>query len=320
MSTTHSDPTDDTDEQEPTVAFGESDSRADDMRERLDSWVEDLADLTDEALASDQFQEWLDVQIKFHDYSHRNTLLIKLQCPEATKVAGYWTWQNEFDRHVQEGESAIWIWAPIITNRCPKCENAPSYHDKTDCDYDETDPENWPEGLVGFKSTSVFDVSQTEGEPLPELDGEAHGDPDGLVKALIDAGDDLGFEVDIVAPDQWEHGSKKGICKRRSPVTMHPIIEVRDRDNSADLARTLIHEIAHAILHFEPEEDEEEAKIEVEAEAVAYTVCRHFGLDAANSRFYLAAWDGDAPETVHDRLSRISNTAQKVIEVVNPPE
>lgn len=87
----------------------------------------------------------------------------------------------------------------------------------------------------------------------------------GLVDALIDAGEELGFEVELVAPDQWEHGSSKGICKRRSPVTIHSVIEVRDRDDSADLPRALIHEIAHAILHSEP--DEAEAKLDAEAEA-----------------------------------------------------
>jgi hypothetical protein len=86
---------------------------------------------------------------------------------KATKVAGYHTWQSEFDRHVKEGESAIWIWAPIITKRCPKCESSPQYLEKSDCEYEETPPEEWSKGLVGFKPTSVFDISQTEGEPCP---------------------------------------------------------------------------------------------------------------------------------------------------------
>jgi len=93
------------------------------------------------------------------------------------KIAGYNTWRNEFDRHVQEGEDAIWIWAPIITKQCPECENSQSYHEQSDCEYDETPPDEWSNGLVGFKPTSVFDVSQTEGEPLPELETEATGMP-----------------------------------------------------------------------------------------------------------------------------------------------
>ena len=105
------------------------------MNSTIEQWIDDLVDGVDDAQASAEFQEWLDVQSRFHDYSHRNTLLIKLQCPEATNVAGYNTWRNEFDRHVQEGEQAIWIWAPIIAKQCPECENSPSYHERSDCDF-----------------------------------------------------------------------------------------------------------------------------------------------------------------------------------------
>jgi len=298
-------------------SFDERETRSTEMQESLEQWVEDLASMTDDARASEEFQEWLDVQSKFHDYSHRNTLLIKHQCPKATRVAGYRTWQSEFDRHVQEGESAIWIWAPIITNQCPDCENSPSYHEDSDCDYDETPPEEWSEGLVGFRPTSVFDISQTEGEPLPELDTAADGDADGLVDALVAAGARLDVEVRLVAEEDWDHGSARGVCTRRSPMSLRPLIEVRDRDNEADLARTLIHEFAHAMLHFEPDENDAEAKLEVEAEAVAYVVCRHFGLDVDNSTFYLAAWDDDAPETLHNRLGRIASSAEELIETVD---
>jgi hypothetical protein len=316
MSTKHSK----TPDQEPNAAtthsFDDSDTRADEMREQLDAWVEDLADLTDEAQASEQFQQWLDVQSKFHDYSARNTLLIKLQCPEATKVAGYHTWKDEFDRQVQAGEEAIWIWAPIITNKCPECGNSPSYHERADCEYDETEPDEWSRGLVGFRPTSVFDISQTEGEPLPELETEAHGETDGLVEALLEATDDIGVDAHIVPPEEWTHESASGVCKRRSPTTTNPVVEAVDRENRADLASTLIHEFAHAKLHFGCEEEPERASREVEAEAVAYIVSRYFGLDADNAAFYLAAWDGDAPETVRDRLDRISQTATDIIDAV----
>ena len=120
-------------------SFDDSDTRHDEMHDSLEAWVEQFAELSDEARASTELQKWLDVQSRFHDYSYRNTLLITLQCPEATKVAGYNTWQAEFDRQVQEGEEAIWIWAPIIAPQCPACGNSPSYHADTDCEYDETD-------------------------------------------------------------------------------------------------------------------------------------------------------------------------------------
>ncbi|WP_246986851.1 ImmA/IrrE family metallo-endopeptidase [Halorientalis marina] len=298
-----------------TKRFDDRETRDEQMRATIDEWVADLTDLVDDARASEEFQEWLDVQSRFHDYSHRNTLLIKQQCPEATKVAGYRTWQEEFDRHVQEGESAIWIWAPIITTRCPECENAPSYHDKIDCDYDETPPEEWDEGLVGFKPAPVFDVSQTEGEPLPELDTDTHGDGSELVDALQAAAPTLDVEVRIVAQSDWSHPGAKGVCSQ-AVQDEHPVVKATNRANSADLATTLIHEYAHALLHFQMDDDSERAKREVEAEAVAYVVGRYFGLDTRNAAFYLAAWADDETDTITDRLQRISTTATTIIDAV----
>jgi len=300
-----------------SVSFEETDTRHDEMHSTIEDWIDDLVDHVDDAQASAEFQEWLDVQSRFHDYSHRNTLLINLQCPEATKVAGYNTWRNEFDRHVQEGESAIWIWAPIITKQCPKCENSPSYHEQSDCEYDETSPDEWSKGLVGFKPTSVFDVSQTEGEPLPELETEATGNADDLVPALTDAADELGVTVRIVDADEWEHGDAKGVCKYRSKRDLQPVVEAKARSNQADLAVTLIHEYAHALLHADVTDETERSKREVEAEAVAYIVGRYFELDTSGSAFYLAAWQDDDADAIQERLGRIGSTAEELIETVD---
>jgi len=229
-----------------SVSFEETDTRDDEMNSTIEQWIDELVAGVDDAQASEEFQEWLDVQSRFHDYSYRNTLLIKRQYPEASRVAGYRTWQEEFDRHVTEGESAIWIWAPIITKQCPECENSPSYHENSDCDYDETPPEEWSKGLVGFRPASVFDISQTDGEPLPDLDTEATGDAGDLVSQLTDAADEIGVTVRIVPAEEWTHGEAKGICEQLSLVDVQPLVEVRDRENEADLARTLIHEYAHA--------------------------------------------------------------------------
>ena len=94
-----------------SVSFDQTDTRSDEMNSTIEQWIDDLVAGVDDAQASAEFQEWLDVQSRFHDYSYRNTLLIKQQCPGATRVAGYRTWQEEFDRHVQEGESAIFLQA-----------------------------------------------------------------------------------------------------------------------------------------------------------------------------------------------------------------
>ncbi|GAB7011380.1 MULTISPECIES: DUF955 domain-containing protein [Halorubrum] len=301
---------------DPSVSFEETDTRHDEMHSTIEQWIDDLVAGVDDAQASEEFQEWLDVQSRFHDYSHRNTLLIKLQCPEATKVAGYNTWRNDFDRYVQEGEQAIWIWAPIITKQCPECENSPSYHEDSECEYDETVPDEWSKGLVGFKPTAVFDVSQTDGEPLPELETEATGDAEDLVPTLTDAASDLGVTVRIVEADDWEHGNAMGVCESRSLHDLQPVVKAKARENQADLAVTLIHEYAHALLHFDVDDDTERAKREVEAEAVAYIVGRFLGLDTSGSAFYLAAWENDDAEVIQDRLGRISSTAQEIIGTV----
>ena len=297
-----------------SVSFDEADTRSEEMHSTIENWIGDLVDAVNDAQRSEAFQEWLNVQSRFHDYSYRNTLLIKQQCPEATRVAGYRTWQEEFDRHVKEGESAIWIWAPIIEKRCPECENSRSYHEDSDCEYDETPPEEWSKGLVGFKPAPVFDVSQTEGEPLPELDTAAKGAAGDLVARLTEAAEELGVTVRIVSEAEWSHGEAKGVCKPLRGGDEDALVKVKDRSNSADLAGTLIHEYAHAQLHLGISDEDERAKREVEAEAVAYVVGRYFELDMSGSVFYLAAWESDDSTVVQERLGRISRTAQEVID------
>jgi len=298
--------------------FDDSDTRRDEMHDSLEAWVEQFARLSEEASASAELQEWLDVQSNFHDYSYRNTLLIKRQCPEATKVAGYNTWRNEFDRHVLEGESAIWIWAPIIAKQCPRCGNSQPYHASGDCEYDETPSEEWDKGLVGFKPVPVFDVSQTEGEPLPELDTAAHGDgsEDEILNALLGAAPELGVRVNLVPPEEWTHGDAAGVCTKRSTYDCSLLVEVKDVDNDAQVASVLAHEYAHALLHFDVDDADEQVKREVEAESTAYVVSQYLGLDASNSVFYVAAWDGDPAETIQDRLQRIVDTARAIIAAV----
>ena len=163
----------------------------------------------------------------------------------------------------------------------------------------------------------IGDVSQTEGDPLPDLDTEATGDTDGLVDRLTDAADTLGVTVLLVSADGWTHGEAKGIYEQLSLVDMHPRVDVRDRENDDDLARTVMHEYAHALLHFNVDDNTERSKCEVEVEAVAYVVGRYCGLKTSGSAFYLAAWASDDPEVVRERLGRISRTAEDVIEVLD---
>ena len=300
------------------TTLDEKDTRKDAMVQTIEAWCDELTSLVADARAGEHFQSWLDVQSRFHEYSYRNTLLIQSQYPDATRVAGYKTWQTEFNRQVTKGEQAIWIWAPIIAKQCPECGNSPSYHESTECSYSETPSSEWSRGPGAFRPVSVFDVSQTEGEPLPELQTDATGTVDGCFQALCEASEELNVLIDIVSPATWEHGGAKGVCMTDVSESESIPVEIKDAGDRAAVAGTLIHEYAHALLHSGPESvsTPERAKREVEAEAVAYIVGRHLGLDMRGSAFYLAAWQGDKPETVMERLSRISRAAKTVIEAV----
>ncbi|WP_232700845.1 ImmA/IrrE family metallo-endopeptidase [Halobacterium wangiae] len=300
---------------DPGVCFEDFGTRRDEMHQTINEWIEDLAGSVGEARASAEFQDWLNVQSQFHDYSYRNTLLIRTQCLGASRVAGYHTWQNEFERHVKVGESAIWIWAPIITKQCPNCGKSPTHHERGDCEYNDLPTDEWPRGLVGFRPTAVFDVSQTEGEPLPELDTEARGDALGLVTALIDAGETLNIDVCLVEAGEWEYGDALGVCTPGSSGDSRAFVEVKACSNQASMAGTLIHEYAHALLHTDIDETER-SKREVEAEAVAHVVGRYYNLDTSGSAFYLAAWEPDNPEIVRERLERITRTATRIIDAL----
>lgn len=300
--------------------FGDKDTRRDEMATAIDEFADQLLDDAEQAVESEAFQDWLDAKSKFHDYSDRNTLLIQMQMPDATHVAGYNTWQ-ELGRQVQQGEEGIWIWSPIFAQKCPSCGNAPGYHDRVSCTRNESDDtDEWQRGVVGFRPTTVFDISQTEGDELPELECETQGEADGLVDDILAAAGNYEFDVSVVDPDAWEWGSnKKGVCYKEQGSSSQSI-EAPDRDNQADLARTLIHEYAHALLHKDSYSDDERARREVEAESVAYIVANYFGLDPSNSAFYLAGWDADCEDTIQDRLQRISNTAEELITAVEPEE
>jgi hypothetical protein len=142
------------------------------------------------------------------------------------------------------------------------------------------------------------------------------GDAGDLVEQLTAAADELGVTARVVPDEDWTHGETKGIREQLSLVDVQPLVEVHDRENDTDLARTLIHKYAHALLHFDVDDDIERSKHEVEAEAVAYVVGRYCGLDTSGSAFYLAAWESDDPEVVRKRLGRISRTAEEIIDVL----
>lgn len=201
-----------------------------------------------EVFVSERFQNLLDTMSKFYRYSANNCMLIAMQKPDATMVASYKKWQSDFGRQVRKGEVAIRILAPIKHKVAPKPGE------------DEDDERFW----LSFKPVPVFDISQTDGEPLPdivaELDDKVSG-YDALVEKLISI---------ATVPVRWEDISTgaNGYFSHKG------FIALRNGMSELQTVKTLIHEIAHSILHCKggTEEKADCNEREVQAESVAYVV------------------------------------------------
>jgi len=231
----------------------------------LDTLTEGIERLTTSAT----WRAHLDVQGRFHHYSFSNSLLIGAQDPGASRVAGFATWKR-LGRSVRKGERAIWILAPVTGRRT-----------RSD-DGEERRP------VVGFRPVPVFDVAQTEGDPLPEVCRVLQGDdPEAWFARLVGCAGSLGYSV--VSTEL--PGATNGDCafaRRR--------IRVECRNERAQQVKTLAHELAHALLH---EGTDDRPLAELEAESTAYVVCRTFGLDTGEYSFgYVACWAGGGPEAV----------------------
>ena len=260
-----------------------------------------------EVFASDHYREYLSAMNKFHSYSYNNSLLIHLQKPQASYVAGFKTWET-LGRHVKKGEKGITILAP-----CPY--KSVNYVDVVDPNTGQVkrDAQGNPMkerreiSYTNYKATSIFDISQTEGKSLPELAKELQGEiPD--YKILMDS-------TREVAPvpirfDTWNE-TKKGHYNLAEKE-----IVIKSGMSELQTIKTAIHETAHSILHKDKEHTKDSATMEVEAESVAFVVCQHLGLDTSDYSFgYLASWssDKDLPE-LKSSLQTIQKTAHDMIE------
>ncbi len=261
-----------------------------DLRAEVDAHLEELARLTDEARISDEMGKYLNVMSQFHRYSLHNVCMILRHRPEATRVAGYKTWQK-VKRQVNRGEKGI----PIIVPRPYKKEAK-----------DPLTGERKTEEGVYFGVGYVFDVAQTSGEPLPtapewDTQGEEGAE---LGNRLTACAEHFGVSV--------EEAELPSGCQG---VSMGGRIALRPGITPLGKATTLSHELAHEMLHQgNAEAFQDRSASEMEAEAVSYVVCRHFGLQT-NAPNYLALWHADSKK-LRERMERISGTARKIITFV----
>ncbi len=255
--------------------------------ERLHAGVAELLD-------SQVWQDALKFKAKFHSYSFNNALLIYLQRPDATLVAGYRRWQ-ELGRQVKKGETSLAILAPIV------CKVADEGSDERE------------RRVVGFRSARVFDVSQTDGEPLPELPGLTvlEADSEAIREVLVRA---EAFAAAKGLPVYYRE-LREGVFGSFS-VTKRAITVRADLPPLQTL-KTLIHELAHALLHAEPKKGEQRHLCELEAESCAFLVLHELGLDTSRYTFpYLASWT-DHPDELLVAGEKASRAAAGMVAAFN---
>ena len=287
----------------------DTEGKVKEVTERLEAGVRELFE-------SERYQAYLKAMSKFHDYSLNNTLLILMQKPDASLVAGFGKWRDDFERHVKRGEKGIKIFAPAPYTIKKEAEKI---------DPDTGQPVIGADGkpvmeqreikIPAFKVVSVFDVSQTDGKEIPDLSVDA-------LTCSVEQYEDFWRVLKEVSPVPVElekieggaHGYYSLADKR---------IAVDEGMSELQTIKTLIHEIAHAKLHdidlnAPPEELENRPNRrtrEVEAESIAFTVCQHFGLDTSDYSFgYVAGWSSDKEiKELKASLETIRTTASALI-------
>jgi antirestriction protein ArdC len=265
------------------------------MSDKLRAAHEKLQQAVAEIVSGDDWKRMLKIASKFHRYSFNNHLMIFLQRPDATVVAGFTRWKS-LGRFVRKGEKGIAIFAPC------------RYKTKVETDAGE---EQTVQQIRGFRVVHVFDISQTEGDELPDLDAvrpkllDADA-PEGIWDALVAQADAAGFAV-----VRNRRGSENGYCDFSSKQ-----IAVRPDVAPAQAVKTLVHELGHALLHSDELPRSKEVA-EVEVESVAYIVCDAMGLDSGDYSFaYVARWSEGSTDLLKETGERVIECAKGILEAL----
>ena len=292
-----------------------SEKPAEKLKEITDRLEQGITELFD----SERYKEYLRVMSKFHNYSFNNTLLIAMQKPDASLVAGFSAWKNNFGRNVMKGQKGIKIIAPSPFKIRQEVEKIDPHTQKPIIGKDGKPVTEEKEiKIPAYKVVSVFDVSQTEGKELPDIAvDELTGDVD-RYKDFFAA-----LEKTSPVPIAFENieGGSHGYYHLEDKR-----IAINEGMSELQTLKTTIHEIAHAKLHdidLNAPKDEQprvdRRTREVEAESVAYTVCQHYGLDTSDYSFgYVAGWSsGRELSELKSSLETIRSAAAEIINSID---
>ena len=290
-------------------------------RERLQQITAGIEQGIKELFESEKYIRYLSVMSRFHRYSVNNTMLIYMQKPDATLVAGYNKWKNQFERHVKKGEHGITIIAPtpfkkkIEEQKLDPDTKAPMLDQDGKVIMEEREVE-----IPMFRPVKVFDVSQTDGKPLPELASSLSGNVQNY-EAFMEA---LRRSAPVPLSVEPMAANMDGYF---SPDQQR--IAIRAGMSEVQTVSAAVHEIAHSKLHNyakvqkeaarasdkEPPKKKDRNTEEVEAESISYAVCQYFGIQTGENSFgYIATWSQDKtlPE-LRASLETINKAAGELI-------
>lgn len=260
--------------------------------ERLKAVTDKLEAGVTELFEGGRFADYLRTMSKFHRYSFGNIILISMQFPGATQVAGFQDWKKKFGRTVKKGEKGIRILAPCSFRSATEWIKRDPVTRQPVLDANGKPViERRPTGAYRFTVVIVFDVSQTEGKELPEIASELTG--------TVEQYEHITGALEKLSPVPIVFEDIPGAAKKGYFSNMEGRIVIRPGMSQAQTLKTMIHEVAHAKLHAEPieaalfpdEQKKDRHTREVEAESVAYVVCQHFGVDTSDYTFgYVAGW------------------------------
>lgn len=286
---------------------GKRDQQMKEITERLEQGVKEL-------FTSEMYTEYLKTMSQFHNYSFNNTLLIAMQKPDATLVAGYQAWQKKFKRQVKRGEKGIQIIAPAPIREKEEVEKFDPVTNEPILRPDgQPETEEVVHMIPRFRVTTVFDVSQTYGEPLPELETPE-------LMGTVENFEIFMQAIREVSPvpvrfDEIESGAKGFYSNVNKEIV------IQEGMSESQAMKTAVHETTHAKLHDrdimeELGEKKNQMTREVEAESVAYTVCQYFGLDTSDYSFpYIAGWSSSMEmKELRSSMDTIRKTAGEFID------
>lgn len=287
--------------------------------EKIKALTDKLEDGVKAVFESEQYKNYLKAMSKLHNYSFGNVLLILMQCPQASMVAGFNKWKKDFGRTVKKGEHGIQILAPVPYRKLVERDKLDPNTKKPVLGADgKPERETVFVQQHSYKVAYVFDVSQTEGREIPtygvdELTGDVKN-YEAMLQAVLSVSP-------VPVHFQEPNPEVRGCYKHKEQA-----IFINKDMSQIDTISILIHETAHAVLHALPVKDGEIAgrheknrrTREIEAESVAYVVCQHFGIETGDNAFaYITGWSKDKEmDELKASLDCISKTAGQMIEKI----